>query len=122
MSTHRTVLSHDRGSSSEGVTERARFSFGPLGLVGSGLVAVAARCRVGAATAGDSVLRDLGAGGRDRPPFGPEGVDALAARLSLAYVLDEGVERVVVVGDLQASIRPLRRSEQRCLRSLRGER
>src|SRR5438309_7069673 len=53
-----------------------------------------------------------GSGRRDRVPVGPEGVQALAVRLALPLVLDERVERMVVVGHLSTSVGALGRSEQ----------
>src|SRR3954462_9144357 len=55
---------------------------------------------------------DPGAGGRDGVPHPAEGVQLLALGLALLRVLDEPVERVVVVGHLQPSIGTPRRPEQ----------
>src|SRR4029453_13908810 len=85
-------------------------------------VAIAVRRRAGAATTLGVVLLDLGARGRERVPLRTKGVDLLAVRLSLRRVLDEPVERVVVVGDLEASVGSLRGSEERRLSSCGCER
>src|SRR6476661_7737027 len=55
---------------------------------------------------------DLGSRRRDCIPLRAEGTHALAVRLTLALVLDERVERVVVVGHLAASVSALDRSDQ----------
>src|SRR5207248_8074650 len=48
----------------------------------------------------------------DRVPLGTEDIELLAVRLTLPCVLDERVERVMVVGDLQTTVCALCRSEQ----------
>src|SRR5207237_9586746 len=64
---------------------------------------------------GCDLAYNLGSGRRDRVPLGPEGVQALAVRLALPLVLDEGVERMVVVSHLSTSVGAPGRSEQRRL-------
>src|SRR6266516_5920921 len=82
------------------------------------LVAVAARGR----WARGGRLRDLRSSRRDDVPFGAEGLELFAVRLALLRVLDEGVERVSVVGNLHPSVCALRGAEERCLDTVRCER
>src|SRR6476661_6036029 len=65
---------------------------------------------------------DLGSRRRDCIPLRAEGTHALAVRLTLALVLDERVERVVVVGHLAASVSALDRSDQGRFRASRNRR
>src|SRR6185312_6647404 len=62
-------------------------------------------------------LVDLCSGGRHGIPAGSEGVHALAVGLARLCVLDEGVERMMVVRHLEASVGASRRSDERCLRA-----
>ena len=66
---------------------------------------------VGLVPSAGALLHDPGSGRRDRVPHGSEGIQLLAVRLTLLRVLDEPVERVMVVCHLQSTVRSLRRPE-----------
>src|SRR3954467_8545409 len=56
-------------------------------------------------------LDDLGAAGRQRVPDPAEGVQSLAVGLALLGVLDERVDRVMVVGHLNPPVGALGRAQ-----------
>src|SRR5258705_5192033 len=74
---------------------------------------------VAAATNGGrgAPLHDLRSGRRHRVPDASEGVHALTVGLARLRVLDEGVERVMVVRHLETSVGALRRPDERCHRA-----